>query len=158
MQEQLAGVWIHENAELAGITKAEVEVIKAFASPPGRPRQAGLRALPGRTAAALDRGRYHQPDRVPAVANRQPAVLADRGAGADRPKTLRESRLQLWGEAAHYQSQGEALTLPEALWADAGVEQEERRVQHPWEAKLAAMTVIGAENDRRAAGGTAAVT
>jgi predicted P-loop ATPase len=32
VQEQLATVWIHENAELAGMKKAEVETVKAFAS------------------------------------------------------------------------------------------------------------------------------
>ena len=57
-------------------------------------------------------------------------------------RALRAARLQLWGEAAHYQTQGEILTLPEALWAEAGVEQEARRVVHPWEHKLAEMTVV----------------
>jgi hypothetical protein len=32
VQEQLSGVWIHENADLAGMRKAEVEHVKAFAS------------------------------------------------------------------------------------------------------------------------------
>ena len=32
VQEQLAAVWIHENADLAGMKKAEVETVKAFAS------------------------------------------------------------------------------------------------------------------------------
>ena len=32
VQEQLASIWIHENADLAGMRKAEVEVVKAFAS------------------------------------------------------------------------------------------------------------------------------
>ena len=46
---------------------------------------------------------------------------------------LARDRLQLWGEAAHYQSQGEAVSLDESLWADAAVEQEARRVKDPWE-------------------------
>ena len=37
---------------------------------------------------------------------------------------LRRDRLQLWGEAAHYQSQGESLVLDETLWGTAGIEQE----------------------------------
>jgi hypothetical protein len=32
VQEQLDGVWMHENADLAGMTRAEVEHVKAFAS------------------------------------------------------------------------------------------------------------------------------
>jgi predicted P-loop ATPase len=32
VQEQLADIWIHENADLAGMRKAEVEAVKAFAS------------------------------------------------------------------------------------------------------------------------------
>ena len=32
VQEQLAEVWIHENADLAGMKKAEVETVKTFAS------------------------------------------------------------------------------------------------------------------------------
>jgi predicted P-loop ATPase len=32
IQEQLAGVWMHENADLAGMRRAEVESVKAFAS------------------------------------------------------------------------------------------------------------------------------
>ena len=46
---------------------------------------------------------------------------------------LRTDRLQLWGEAAHYQSEGESLVLDEALWPVAGVAQEARRVRHPRE-------------------------
>ena len=55
---------------------------------------------------------------------------------------LRADRLQLWGEAAHYQSQGRSLTLDEALWDEAAVEQDKRRVKHPWEDILAGMTEV----------------
>jgi hypothetical protein len=41
---------------------------------------------------------------------------------------LTRDRLQLWGEAAHWQSKGESLALPREYWADAGVEQDARRV------------------------------
>jgi len=147
VQEQLAGIWIHENAELAGITKAEVEVIKAFAS-----RQVD-RARP-----AYGHFLVEQPRHSIEVGTTNPTkyLLSQTGNRRFWPvevlrpidlKRLRESRLQLWGEAAHYQSQGEVLTLPEALWAAAGVEQEERRVHHPWEAKLAAMTARLDEED-----------
>jgi predicted P-loop ATPase len=57
-------------------------------------------------------------------------------------RRLKEARLQLWGEAAHYQAQGEGLTLDEALWPDVEAAQEERRVRHPWEALIDRMTVV----------------
>ena len=46
---------------------------------------------------------------------------------------LKADRLQLLGEAAHYEAQGESLFLDESLWADAAVEQEKRRVKDSWE-------------------------
>jgi predicted P-loop ATPase len=46
---------------------------------------------------------------------------------------LKRDRPQLWGEAAHYQSQGESLVLDEHLWGAAAIEQEDRRVADPWE-------------------------
>jgi predicted P-loop ATPase len=55
---------------------------------------------------------------------------------------LGRDRLQLWGEAAHYQSQGESLVLDEALWGTAGIEQEARRISDPWEDLLRDMPEI----------------
>jgi len=142
VQEQLSGIWIHENAELAGITKAEVEVIKAFASRQvDRARPAYGHLLVSQPRHSIEVG----------TTNANAYLLSPTGnrrfwpIEVKRPidlRALRAARLQLWGEAAHYQSQGEVLTLPEALWAAAGVEQEARRVVHPWEHKLAEMTTI----------------
>jgi len=146
VQEQLAGVWFHENAELAGITKSEVEVIKAFASRQvDRARPAYGHFLVKQDRHSIEVGTTND-DRylLSMTGNRRFWPVAVR-----RPidlKRLRAERLQLWGEAAHYQGQGEGLTLPEALWGDAGVAQEERRVQHPWESKLAGMVLVP-END-----------
>jgi predicted P-loop ATPase len=50
---------------------------------------------------------------------------------------LRRDRLQLIGEAARRQTAGESITLDEAMWPDAGVQQDKRRIKHPWEAVLA---------------------
>jgi hypothetical protein len=44
VQEQLSGVWIHENADLAGMRKAEVSM-KAFASRQLTGARARVRAL-----------------------------------------------------------------------------------------------------------------
>jgi len=141
VQEQLAGVWFHENAELAGITKAEVEVIKAFASRQvDRARPAYGHFLVKQPRHSIEVGTTNDKKYLlsPTGNRRFWPVEVQRPIDLQR---LRAARLQLWGEAAHYQSQGEVLTLPEALWAAAGTAQEERRVRHPWEAKLAALTV-----------------
>jgi len=45
--------------------------------------------------------------------------------------------LQLWGEAATYESRGESTVLDESLWDAAAIEQEKRRVIDPWEDALA---------------------
>jgi hypothetical protein len=49
---------------------------------------------------------------------------------------LKRDRLQLIGEASRYLSEGESVVLDKALWGDAGVEQERRRVKDPWEDTL----------------------
>src|SRR5262249_47335537 len=46
---------------------------------------------------------------------------------------LKRSRLQLWGEAAKREADGETLVLDETLWPAAAPEQEKRRIRDPWE-------------------------
>jgi len=141
VQEQLAGVWIHENAELAGITKSEVEVIKAFASrQTDRARPAYGHLLVSQPRHSIEVGTTNPTQYLLSQTGNRRFWPIEVRAPIDL-KRLRESRLQLWGEAAHYQAQGEALTIGEHLWADAAVEQEARRVVHPWESKLAGLTV-----------------
>ena len=84
VQEQLATVWIHENAELAGMKKAEVETVKAFASRHVRPRATSLRSLSEKSTTALNRSRHHQQRRISAITNRQPPLLADAGSPGNR--------------------------------------------------------------------------
>jgi predicted P-loop ATPase len=139
VQEQLAGIWIHESADLAGMSKREVEAVKAFAS-----RQVD-RARP-----AYGRLLVEQPRRSIEVAttNSKAYLLSTTGNRRFWPivvertidlRKLRAERLQLWGEAARCYAEGETSTLDPALWAAAGVEQEERRLRHPWEDKLATL-------------------
>ena len=146
VQELLRGVWIHESSDLAGLTKAEVETVKAFAS------RTSDRARP-----AYGRHLVDQPRRSVEVAttNDTAYLLSQTGNRRFWPVKVKgmidlgrlaEDRLQLWGEAAHYQSQGESLVLDEALWPVAGVEQEARRVRHPWEdilQKMARVPTVG---------------
>ena len=83
--EQLAGVWICEAADLAGLSKKEVEIVEGVCEPHhgvarGR-HTAGCWAKRKRAGTAFivgaDQRRY-----LSAIADRQSAVLAGAGAGA----------------------------------------------------------------------------
>ena len=126
VQEQLSEIWIHENADLAGMKKTEVETVKAFASRAvdiARPAYGHFLKKQKRHAIEVgttNNSLYLQSQ----TGNRRfwPMVKA---IDID---LLKHDRLQLWGEAARYQSQGESLVLDKALWPVAAVEQEARRV------------------------------
>jgi Virulence-associated protein E-like domain len=136
VQETLAGCWIHENSELHGMKKAEVEHVKSFASRTSddcRPAYGHFVKKQKRHSievATTNSNQYLQSQ----TGNRRfwPMRVI---ASIDLEK-LKADRLQLWGEAAHHESQGESLVLPEDMWAAAGVEQEARRIDDPWEQEL----------------------
>ena len=50
---------------------------------------------------------------------------------------LKRDRLQLWGEAAKYEADGESIMLDKKLWPAAAAAQEKRRVKDAWEDILA---------------------
>lgn len=133
VQEQLAEIWIHENADLAGMKKTEVETIKAYASRMVDIARRAYDRFPTKQkrhsieVGTTNSDRYLQSQ----TGNRRFWPL--RVLKAIDIAKLQRDRLQLWGEAAHYQSQGESLVLDEKLWGEAAVEQEARRVTDPWE-------------------------
>jgi predicted P-loop ATPase len=141
VQEQLAEVWIHENSDLAGMRKAEVESVKAFASRQvdiARPAYGRLPLKQKRHSievASTNNDEYLQSQ----TGNRRfwPLVVTKE---IDLDK-LRRDRLQLWGEAARYESLGESIVLDRDLWAAAGEEQERRRVSDPWEEIISDLSV-----------------
>ena len=139
VQKQLAAVWIHENADLAGMKRAEVETVKAYASRQvDRARPAYGRFLKQQPRHSIEVGTTNGDEYLQSqTGNRRfwPMTVLK---AIDLEK-LRADRLQLWGEAAHYQSRGEALTIDERMWSDAGEEQEKRRVKDPWETVLTEM-------------------
>jgi Virulence-associated protein E-like domain len=152
VQEQLAGVWWHENADLAGMRKMEIETVKAYTS-----------RVEDRARPAYGRFLVVQPRHSVEVGttNATKYLLSQTGNRRFWPlrvlrpidlSRLRAARLQLLGEAAHYQSQGESLTLDERLWPAATVEQEARRVVHAWEAVLADMQIIPVSGPMSGAG------
>ena len=137
VQEQLATCWIHENAELAGMKKAELETIKAFASrQTDRARPAYGHFMKQQPRHNIEVGTTNNSEYLQSQnGNRRfwPMMLTK----AIDIEKLKKDRLLLWGEAAHHQREGECLTIPEAMWPIAEVEQEKRRTKHPWEDLLA---------------------
>ena len=138
VQEQLAGVWMHESADLAGMRRADVEHVKSFASRQvdrGRPAYGRVvEKIPRRSIewATTNDSEYLQSQ----TGNRRFWPLA---VGLIDIEKLKRDRLQLLGEAAKAESAGESVTLAEALWPDAEKAQEERRTKDPWEDLIAAM-------------------
>jgi predicted P-loop ATPase len=133
VQEQLSEVWIHENADLAGMRKAEVESVKAFAS-----RQSD-NARPAYGHFLVKQKRHSI---EVATTNSDEYLQSQTGNRGFWPLTvgkmidldlLRRDRLQLLGEAAKYETAGENITLDEKLWPASRVEQEKRRTKDPWE-------------------------
>ena len=84
VQEQLAEIWIHENADLAGMKKAEVETVKAYASRMidiARPAYGHF--VKKQPRHSIEVGTTNS-QRVSAVADRQSAVLAAAGSQEHR--------------------------------------------------------------------------
>lgn len=136
VQEQLAGVWLHENAELAGMQRKEVEKIKNYASKQvDRARPAYGHFNKWQPRRSVEFGTTNSAEYLQSqTGNRRFWPLRVlKSIGIEK---LRRDRLQLWDEAARYQSQGESLVLDEALWGEAGIEQEARRITDPWEDAL----------------------
>jgi Virulence-associated protein E/RepB DNA-primase from phage plasmid len=136
VQEQLSEIWIHENADLAGLKKTEVESVKAYAS-----RMVDI------ARAAFGHFVVKQPRHSIEVGTTNSSEYLQSQTGNRRfwPMTvlkpidiakLAADRMQLIGEAASYHTAGESVVLDEALWGDAGIEQEQRRTKDPWEGLL----------------------
>jgi predicted P-loop ATPase len=136
VQEGLGSVWIHESADLAGMRKADIEAVKAFAS-----RTTDI------ARAAYGRFVTKQPRHSIEVGTTNDIEYLQSQTGNRRfwpmkvlksidIEKLAADRLQLIGEAATYQSASESLVLDEELWAVAGIEQEKRRTKDLWEDAL----------------------
>jgi predicted P-loop ATPase len=141
VQEQLAGVWIHESADLAGMKKSEVETVKTYASrQTDRARPAFGHFLKDQPRHSIEVGTTNNDEYLQSQTGNRRFWPLTVTKSIDIEK-LRRARLQLIGEAAKYQSAGETIVLDEALWPAAQIEQEQRRVKDPWEAALTAMPV-----------------
>ena len=146
VQEQLSAIWIHENADLAGLRKAEVETVKAYASrQEDIARPAYGHFVKKQKRHSIEVGTTNSSEYLQSqTGNRRFWPL--RVLKSIDVEKLKRDRLQLWGEAAHYQSQAESLVLDKALWGEAGQEQEARRVSDPWEDLLRDMPLIAEDS------------
>jgi predicted P-loop ATPase len=136
VQEALAEVWFHESADLAGMRKVEIESVKAFASrTTDHARPAYAHFLKKQKRHSIEVGTTNSSQYLQSqTGNRRFwPMLVIRCIDIEK---LTLDRLQLLGEAAHYQSKGESLVLDEKLWPLAGIEQEARRVDDAWEDAL----------------------
>ena len=135
--EAVAGKWIVEANELAGMNRSDVETLKATLSrqvdrarlayarlPVDRPRQCILIGTTNAEEYLRDASgnRRFWPVKVG-------EVLLDE---------LARDRDQLWAEAAHRQAAGEAIRMDPALWPAALVEQEARQARDPYQDALEA--------------------
>jgi predicted P-loop ATPase len=109
VQEQLSEIWIHENADLAGLKKAEIETVKAYASRMidiARPAYGHF--VKKQPRHSIDVGTTNSAEYLQSqTGNRRFWPL--KVLKAINIEMLKRDRLQLWGEAAHYQSQGEPV-------------------------------------------------
>ncbi len=150
--EQIAGKWLYEISELAGLHGRAVEDVKQFIS-----------RLSDEARPAYGREPVDRPRRCIFIGttNNQRYLHDETGnrrfwpvkTGAVDLEGLKRDRDQLWAEAAYYEAKGESLFLARELWADATEAQEARRLEDPWEEVLrgvqGAMTDCGTDVEHR---------
>lgn len=137
VQEKLVGVWFHENAELSGMKRADVEQVKSFASRSvDRARPAWGRVTVWRPRSSVECGTTNSDKYLQSqTGNRRfwpmkvmVPIIVDK---------MVQDRLQLIGEAAAAEASGESIQLDEKYWVMVGEAQEERRIEDNWEDVLA---------------------
>lgn len=138
-QEAIGGVWLYEIADLAGMSKADTEKVKAFAS-----------RRVDRARPAYGRTRQDKPRRCVFFATTNHSTFLKSQTGNRRFWPVEIGRIdlaalggdrdQLWAEAAAIERRGVSLQLPEGLWLDAAEAQAARMDHDPWEDELEGVT------------------
>jgi hypothetical protein len=134
--EQTKGCWIMEAGELAGMRKAEVEHVKSFLSRQSDKARAAYGHLPEErprhfiVIGTTNSDRYLSDS----TGNRRFWPVKVGKFDINRLKTDVD---QLWAEAVLRERRGDSIRLAQELWPVAGVEQEQRRQEDPWEEVLA---------------------
>ena len=134
--ERLKGKWLYEIADLIGMSKSDVDAIKAFASRTvDRARAAWGRYVTERARRCI----------FFATTNDETYLKSRTGnrrfwpvrTGRIDIEALRRDRDQLWAEAAQVEASCASLALPEHLWSVARAEQDKRQEHDPWDDILA---------------------
>jgi hypothetical protein len=142
IMEACAGKWLVELAELDGMGKRDAGTVKAMLS-----RQVDeARLAYGRHRSEFPRqfilfGTVNDAHFLrDATGNRRfwPVSIKPMADADEIVRRIVRDRDQLWAEAAHYESQGESVTLPRHLWETAAESQRARMIIDPWQEKLEA--------------------
>lgn len=134
--EAMEGVWLYELSEMSGLSKGDVERMKAFASRDvdrARMSYGRFSEARGRQTIFIGTTNEHKylKDRT---GNRRFLPVK---TGEIDLEALRHDRDQLWAEAAKLEAEGENIVLPQELWTVAAAEQEDRLEDDPWQERLA---------------------
>jgi predicted P-loop ATPase len=142
--EQTGGKWIVEVAELSQMPQARVDQVKAqITRQSDRARLSYARFAQDFPRQFIMIGTTNNREylRDPTGNRRFLPVMT----GKINLKELEADRDQLWAEAYHRAKAGEWPILPEALWTDAALAQEKRRVIGPIEERI--LELVGGVHD-----------
>jgi predicted P-loop ATPase len=131
--ERTTGKWIIEAAELSGMRASQMEHLKAMLS----------RQVDGPVRLAYERLAMEQPRQFICIGTTNSHTYLSDSTGNRRFWPVRVERFdvegiardrdQLWAEAVVREAQGESIRLPVDLYEHAGIQQERRRTEDPWE-------------------------
>jgi predicted P-loop ATPase len=134
--EATAGKWIIEAAELSGMRKSQSESLKSMLS----------RQVDGPVRMAYARLPVEIPRQFIIIGTTNSHTYLNDITGNRRfwpvrvgkfdLRQLAYDRDQLWAEAAYREAAGESIRLREDLYKVAGLQQERRRFEDPWEQLL----------------------
>jgi len=133
MIESTLGKWIIEASELGGLRQSMVEQLKSTLS-----RQVDGPARMAYAHLPVERPRQFI---IVGTTNTGQYLIDSTGARRFWPVNVKKfdiawilaNRDQLWAEACAREAKGDSIRLPEALWPDAGAQQEKRREVDSWE-------------------------
>jgi predicted P-loop ATPase len=146
-QEATEGVWLYELSELVGLRRTEIETLKSFIS-----------RTEDNARPAYGRFRVDQPRRCVFVGTTNDTEYLRDPTGNRRfwpvrtgtinLDALRRDRDRLWAEAAAAEARNEPLVIGHHLHQAVVDQQEERRLNDPWDDILAAVKGEMIEEDR----------
>jgi predicted P-loop ATPase len=136
LAETVRGRWCIECAELSGMKKADIDKVKAqITRQVDRARAAYDRYVTDSSRQCVFWGSTNDDEYLRSqTGNRRFLPVKIKRADV---AAIKRDRDQLWAEAYELETLGEPITLAENLWAAAGVEQNKRTEQDPWQDALA---------------------